>query len=711
MTSLVSRIRRSVAVPWSAALFAVALAAAAPPARADAALTSNAPSVDVPVLQPQPAFNGQVDGSWTKAAKVSLDADFTYRRAAEEPTQVFVGQEPGALDIAFVVTQKEAVVAAQHTNGSSVTSDDYVVAYLWPQGTHGFQYSFIANPHGARYQTSSENSAYSPEWTAVGQSTLTGYVVTMRIPLGAIRSAGSQKWSAQFGRFSVATNALDLWAFSPQQQNANDPAFAGTLNQIGIVTKQSTRPKPRAGVYALGELTPEWNGGNTSRVGADFALPVTPTASLVGTIHPDYSNVEVDQQTISPNAFAYQYQEVRPFFTQAAQPFNYSISCSNCPQLLYTPSIPTMRNGYALEGTQGPLTFSLFNAVGYGRDDQAQAFDYDVETKQMNYGINLQHVGVDETTGVHDELTSITTGVGDQHTHFFVYGNAAIERGSLVTDAQDGNYLEAGLGYASATTVAVANYQTLGSQFNPVDSYVAQNDITGYEFYGKRILNFSPHAFVHDVQFQAFFGQYHDQFGLPAQTDASENVFIDFRNLLSLRLFSNYSGLKVLDGEFLPFFNNSVYLGYKVNTNTPSYVQYTGGPYYHGRLDAWSYVSTLPVAPKVHLRLEADENNYLTSYPGEVGGAQWLERAGIDWQLSRNASFDVGVRKITGPYLPNSYSVPDFTPVNAGNFTAAFHFLAAANEFYFVYGNPNSTSTTPALYLKWIRYIGAQKGT
>ena len=167
----------------------------------------------------------------------------------------------------------------------------------------------------------------------------------------------------------------------------------------------------------------------------------------------------------------------------------------------------------------------------------------------------------------------------------------------------------------------------------------------------------------------------------------------------------------MLDGEFLPFFNNSVYLGYKVNTNTPSYVQYTGGPYYHGTLDAWSYVSTLPVAPKVHLRLEADENNYLTSYPGEVGGAQWLERAGIDWQLSRNASFDVGVRKITGPNLPNSYAVPDFTPVNAGNFTAAFHFLAAANEFYFVYGNPNSTSTTPALYLKWIRYIGAQKGT
>jgi len=33
------------------------------------------------------------------------------------------------------------------------------------------------------------------------------------------------------------------------------------------------------------------------------------------------------------------------------------------------------------------------------------------------------------------------------------------------------------------------------------------------------------------------------------------------------------------------------------------------------------------------------------------------------------------------------------------------------NEFYLVYGDPNSLATTPALFLKWIRYIGAPKGT
>ena len=49
--------------------------------------------------------------------------------------------------------------------------------------------------------------------------------------------------------------------------------------------------------------------------------------------------------------------------------------------------------------------------------------------------------------------------------------------------------------------------------------------------------------------------------------------------------------------------------------------------------------------------------------------------------------------------------------MNASNVTVAFHLLAAKNEFYIVYGDPNSLATTPALFLKWIRYVGAQKGT
>ena len=156
-------------------------------------------SVTVPVLDTA-SMRGTIDESWAKAAKITLDTDSIFKRPAEEPTTVYLAQEGGFLDVAFDVTQKSSQTAAQETNSSSVMGDDYVGVYLYPQGTSGLAYSFEANPHGARYQTSSENTSYTPQWTAVGKGTPTGYVVTMRIPLGIIRSGGSKTWRAQFVR-------------------------------------------------------------------------------------------------------------------------------------------------------------------------------------------------------------------------------------------------------------------------------------------------------------------------------------------------------------------------------------------------------------------------------------------------------------------------------------------------------------------------------
>jgi hypothetical protein len=677
---------------------------------APALAADEADAVKVPAFSTAPEMSGSLDPAWTKAARIPLVTDFTYRRPAEEATDVYIGQEKGALDIAFVVTQKESVLAAQVTNGSSVTSDDYVTAYLWPQGTRGFAYSFTANPRGTRYQTSSENSAYTPQWEAVGHVTPTGYIITMRIPLAAIRNGGSTSWRAQFARATVATNGLAVWTFSPRQQNVNDPAFAGILNDVGGAAG-AARPKPRAQVYGLGELTTPAYGGSTSRMGADLSLPLTRTASFVAAIHPDFSNVEIDQQTIAPNPFAYQYQEVRPFFTQVGQGFNYNFSCSNCPQFLYTPSIPTFRDAYAVEGTQGYTTFSAFDTVGFGRTDAAQALDYDIETKDNFYAANVQRVAVDTASRLHDDLTSITTGISNQKTHFFIYANGAMERGTLVTDSCLGNYLEAGGGYASATTVAVANYQEIGAQFSPVDSFVSQTDLNGYEFFAKRIINFSPGSLLHDISGQTFYAHYTNRFKQRDQDQAGEQIFFDFRNLMTLRLYAQYAAVQTADGEFLPFASDQVYVGYKVATNTPTYVSYATGPFYHGKLGALTAVTTIPLQRSIRLRLETDENRYLTRSPGEGNGTQWLERATFDWQLSRDASFDVGVRKITGQNLPNAYQLPPFGNVNASNVTLAFHLLRSKSEFYVVYGDPNSLATTPALFLKYIMYIGAPKGT
>ncbi len=667
----------------------------------------------VPVLATPPHLAASIDDSWAAATRVTLDHDFTNRRSAGEATTVAIAQDATSLDIAFDVTQREDIVESTETNGSSVTSDDYVGVYLSPKGPIGFQYGFFANPRGARYQFSSENTAYTPQWIATTKRTPAGYSVTMRIPLNIIRSGGATNWRAQFVRATVHSNALDVWAYVDRATSPSDATFFGTIQDIGTGPKtSSTKPRPRAQIYALGEGTSKAFGGDTSRLGADLALPFTPTASLVASLHPDFSNVEVDQQTIAPTAFTHQFSEVRPFFTQVGSAFNSGYNL-NSPLLLYTPSIPTFRDAYAVEGTQGPVTFSAFDAVGVDRDDTAETVDYAVSNPARSYTATLEHVGVDSGFGLHDDVTELNTGYMNAHSHELYFANYAIENGATVTNQSEATSFETGTGYATATTNAFVFFQDIGPQFAPADAFVQQNNIDGPNVFVSQTIPFKANTILHDISLSGSASGLRDRAGTPSQNDAGSQVNFDFSNLVTVHAYYNETAVRTFADEFLPFDSNGALVGYKFATATPSYIEYTGGPYYHGNLDAWTYLSTLKVAPRVHLTLEEDEDKYSSRYPGEANTNQWLERASLDFQFSKEAQFDIGARRLIGSFLPNSLAAPDFAPVSGGNLSAAFHYLArdGKSEFYAVYGDPNSFSTTPALFLKYIRYIGAPKGT
>jgi hypothetical protein len=682
--------------------------------RIDAAVAAELPTLAVPVLAEAPPTDGSIGPAWDGAARASLTEDFTNRRPAGEATTVRIGQDGSNLDVAFDVSQHEPVVAATVTNGASVTSDDYVEVALSPNGPQGFQYAFYANPRGARYQTSSENSAYAPPWGAAVRSRPGGYTVTLRIPLAIVRSGGRMDWRAQFARATVGANALDVWAFDARASNAGDATFFGTLTGIGAQAKTgSARPRARAQIYGLGELGPKDDGGNTSRVGADFALPIAPTTSLLASFHPDYSNVETDQQTISPTAFPRQYAEVRPFFSQAGQPFNTTFSCTNCPQLLYTPAIPSYRDAYAVEGTQGPFTYGSFDVDGTGRNDAAATLDFNLSNSARALVLAAQNVTVNEVGGIRDEVTSLATGYLNQHTHFGAYLDYGDESGTFVADAAEASYLQSGFVYVTATTTGVLDWNHLGEEFAPLDAYVPQNDVNGPQLYLSKTIPFKAQTILHDLSLQTFDAAFENHAGVTSQNDLTTQLNVDFHDLATLHLYYNETAVRTYADELLPFDGSGALIGYKFATATPDYIEYSGGPYYHGELDAWTYIATIPLANKAHLALETDRDSYFTRYPGEAGGTQWLERASLDFQFNRETQFDVGARRLIGPNLPVSFAPPDFTPINAGNFSAAFHYVARSgrSEIYVVYGDPNSLSTTPALFVKYIRYIGAPKGT
>ncbi|NNM99612.1 MAG: hypothetical protein HKL91_07430 [Candidatus Eremiobacteraeota bacterium] len=667
------------------------------------------------MLAKVPSMHARIDASWKGAARIVLRYDFTNRRRVPHPTVVYVAQDSQGLDFAFRVRQRSRVAASTVSNGSAIFGDDSVQVSLDPQGVQGFAYQFSANPRGAHYQTSSENSAYTPHWLSRGRITKTGYTVTMHVPFHIIRSGGSHSWKAQFARFDLKANSVQVWSYDAVATSPTMAIYSGTLSGVAIGSgkkAKSTRPKARFQPYLLGVGRSGAAGGSTSQMGLDMAVPITPTASFVGSFHPDYSNVETDQQTISPTAFPRQYQEVRPFFTQVGNAFNAVFSCAlSCPSLLYTPAIPSFRQGYGVEGTQGPFSFSGFDAVGARRTDLAEALDFGEQNSRNSYGINAQGVSVSTPTFV-DTTASLNGGFLDNRSHIGIYGNYARESGTFITDASQARYGELGAVYQTANTFAGVARQFTGAQFSPVDAYIQQNNTAGYEAGGRHVFHMAPRSKLLDIQVSAFDTRFWNNASQIAQEEANWQVGLDLRNLWTVNVFQNSTFVRASDGEFLPFnVGNGAFLGYDLNSNYPVGILFGDGPYYHGHAATEQFFDTLPVRRNLSLSLNVNENSYTSNRSTEPSFKQWLNSASLNWQFSRDASFSLGARRINGTSLPTSYYTPTFTPIFADNLSAAFHYLHGHNEFYLVYGDPNALTTTPAVFFKWIFYAGAEKGT
>ena len=375
-------------------------------------------SIAIPKITAAPPIDGTlIDPAWKNAAVAHLSYDLRTHQPASDATTDYIMTDGTYLYVGVDAQQAIPVRAIQHTNDVGVDTDDEVQIDLWPNGTSGFQYLFITTALGTHYQFSSENNSFEPTWYSVGKLVPGGFTVTMKIPLNIMHSSGSGNWRVQFARLIEATNNDLVWSYGPSQQNHNDVNYAGLVT--GLPQLAAYRAKPRIGIYGLGAVASRVAGGSTSRAGVDLSIPTIPGTSFVATLHPDYSDVEQDQQTISPTAFQRQFNEVRPFFTQGANFYNNTPNCTDCPGTqLYTPAIPTPRDGYAIEGKRGLFSYAGFEAVGVGRSDTAQVVNY-ASPNQQN-ALTMQRNGVnyagfrDDSFNVsftHDNLKNFATWV------------------------------------------------------------------------------------------------------------------------------------------------------------------------------------------------------------------------------------------------------------------------------------------------------------
>ncbi len=677
-----------------------------------------ASSLAVPLVATPPSLDPRSSaGSWPATSSATLAWDVQHSRSMREATAVHVATDGRYLYVRFDATQSEPIVATQRTDDVGQGTDDEVWVDLWPGGANGYFYQFAATPRGTHYQSSSENSAYAPRWDSYGAERAGGYTVVMKIPLRIMRvAADSRHWRIQFVRYVRQDGDEAVWSYNATQTSPDDVARAGGLV---LPMLDAARPKPRLATYVLASAAGSSAGGATTRMGADLSIPVTPTSSFYATFHPDYSNVELDQQSIAPSAFARYYGEVRPFFTQGSNNFN-PFSCDACPGIneLYTPAIPTPRDGYAMEGKQGPVGYTFLDARGNARNDQVEAMTYN--TPDLRWNVGAQRVGVD-LPGLHDVVT--TTGVSySDLRHVSVYANYGSDTGTNVLDGGDAQRYDAGGGWSSSNFGFFASMRKVGAYYNPVDGFVQHPGIAGYALYSQKVWTPENRSVVKAIGLGGFLDRYHASDGAIDQSDNTLNVDILTRSLLDLNLTTGSAYLQVNNiGPIVPISQNGISFTYHSGSQTnnignfgqhgasatPTTISYNTGRYGSGRLDTWLRSSTLRLGMRGTLTLELDDT--AQRFEAANDRVQWFERVGYAYLLGPHTSIAVGVRRVVGmPPVPNGGGNCEGV---CSNISFAYHTRLRHAEVYFAYGNPNSLSTVPQLLFKMIFYAGADKGT
>ena len=682
------------------------------------------PHLAVPTVANLPLDPDAPSTQWSQASAETLPWDEIRSRPASESTKTWIATDGRALFVRFDAEQREPIAAAQHTNDVGQGNDDEVWVDLWPNGINGYFYQFLATPNGTHYEYSSENTGYSPVWESTGATHAGGYSVTMRIPFDVLRNAHGGLWTLQFVRFVHATGEQQVWSYDRVQMQADsygnaDYAHAGKMTLPQLVGVGASRPKPRAAIYALGELASRAIGGSTSRVGADLSLPVTPTASFYSTFHPDYSNVELDQQSIAPTVYQRYYSEVRPFFTQAANFYN-DFNCDACPnvQTLYTPAIPTPREGYALEGKQGPFGFASFDAIGDGRDDVASALDY--TSPNSSWNASLERVAVD-LPGLRDDATEAGLSYYDLK-HISAYFNYGDDAGSNALVPDQAQYYDLGGGWNNQTFGFFGATRKVGEYFDPLDGFVSHPGIAGYALYSAKIWDFDGTSKLAAIGIDGFVDRYQGPTMGIAQSDNQLLVDVLTKSALDLQLFtgSNYwrfgdvltpisqnggcsftydSGLQTNNPGNFPNHGTS---------STPTSISYNTGRYGNGRLDTWFRTTTMRAGNRGALTLAIDDTAQWLSAPAS-DNVQWFESLSYAYQIGRDSSFAVGLRRVDGdPPVPNGGG--DCIG-RCTNVSIAYHLRLRTTELYLAYGDPNTLTTVPQAIFKLIFYGGAQKGT
>ncbi len=684
--------------------------------------------------------------------------DVTTIAPAPLATHVFLLYDNRNLYVAFQVEQQGVpITATQTTNDIGFGTDDFVGIGIDTSGAGSEDYYFETTPRGTRYEQANANIRFRPHWQTAAMRTATGWNAVMIIPLDDLHvpRSGSQVWRFQFVRSVAAKGEHYAWAFNGLMQDAGAgqwPVFrdarfwAGGELQIAIGT--TTRPRPRADVYALESVGRDYNlfeqpnqtflPENVRHVGLDVSVPLTSTINFVGTLNPDFSNVEIDQETIAPQEFRRQLVEYRPFFAQGAVFINAASGMrtttgtySTAPDyIFYSPSIGTFDRGAKVEGSFGNQSFGLLSFRGFDEttgdtfDDEAYGYEHALQDNSFIYwtdGVFAHHsiAGNDSTVEGGAETRNLRTGL-------ITFADYAFETGSWVPQGNSGMF-QAFADVHKPNYEVNFGYLDILPNYNPIDGYTANSDIRGPQ----SIVDFTGGSSPGIKSWTVFMegDRFEDESGAVHQADMGGFAMVTFQNGFSidgagpaigeLRSYGipagpGCSGAIVGASYFTgyPCYRNglshafdltTIPIGYGDASPNPIDVSYSWGSFGGNETHLFNVAITRVVGSRFTLGASY-AGTYERPFAAAVLTSQWLRRVSLGVNITSESTFTVSLRSING--------YGGFSPFVGTDLALAYQQrFPSGDQLYVNYGTPAAASTLDRLIVKFVFHAGGDTGT
>lgn len=455
-----------------------------------------------------PIIDGRLDDPcWASAAKAVGFTDFITGRLVEDQTTVSLLYDEKFIYLGFdcrdsqpgTITARETVRDSKFQNSNSNgpnNTEDNVEVDLDPFLTHSgrdiskFSVNAIGTLSASIAGGRGSKAEWKGDWDAAVQRTPNGWVCEMRIPWVSFHFPSDHKRATlgiNFSRYINRTRTTQEWSSTGPQGFTENEGLWIDVELPKQVFKRSLSLLP----YVLGGMRAGRPGG---KVGLDGRYTITPQLTAVGTLNPDYSNIE---GAIVSAAFSHtprSVPETRPFFTEGGQSFGDQTNINDIGAFFYSPAIKRFDTGAKVYGNLTPQdTIGALNTWTIGdRTDTVARWVHTIDPTT-----SAGAMVVDSRSSA----VSSTVGAIDDH---FRRGKLAFE--SIVAGSQGpgacGGAEVFSTYYADKVATSMIQFSGISNNFIAPDGYFP---FTGYRgFVGVEDLAFNwRHGFWRSAEFTA----------------------------------------------------------------------------------------------------------------------------------------------------------------------------------------------------------------